>query len=54
MKTSTNKPYSRAEIDFLRHVYPNKGIRDTLKEFNEHFGVNFTESQIKHRVQKFG
>lgn len=51
----TNYPeYPQEQIEWLRNYYPTHSGKDTQTAFNDHFGLNLTLSQIKHRVQKFG
>lgn len=54
MSNLTNKPYDLEQINWLKVNRPAHNITDVTKAFNEHFGVNYTESMIKHRCSKFG
>lgn len=45
--------YPMEQIEWLRKVYPANGLKKTHELFNAKFGYH-TESQLKHRLGKFG
>ena len=45
--------YTDEERKFIAEYYPTHSRKDTLKAYNEHFETKITESQLKHRIQKF-
>lgn len=50
-KNGTIHRWTETEVDFLRQVYPKHGRKETLKLFNERFGLNVTEAALKHTVE---
>lgn len=52
-KNGVSHKWTETEIDFLRQVYPEKGRMETMRLFNEHFGLNVTKDAIKQQVQRY-
>lgn len=53
MAITNYQEYPMEQIEFLRKTYPQNGLKKTHELFNNKFGYH-TESQVKHRILKFG